>query len=126
MRFNGICLISAQVGAMRAFYMELLQQTPSGDDHWWVDFGCVGEGGAQLSIYSAAGMEEMAPGSLTGSGSGRVTIELEVEDVDAEHRRLTAAGVPVVKPPTTQPWGRRSAWFRDPDGNVVNLYADVG
>ena len=33
--------------------------------------------------------------------------------------------MPIVKPPTTQPWGRRSVWFRDPDGNIVNFYADV-
>jgi predicted ester cyclase len=31
-------------------------------------------------------------------------------------------GVPVVKPPETYPWGRRSAWFRDPDGNIINFY----
>ena len=45
---------------------------------------------------------------------------------DADAARLVAAGAPVVKPPTSQPWGRRSAWFRDPDGNVVNLYQDLG
>jgi hypothetical protein len=28
-----------------------------------------------------------------------------------------------VKPPTTQSWGRRSIWFRDPDGNNVNFFA---
>lgn len=124
MRFTGICLQSSNVGALRAFYKELLQVEPSGDDHWWVDFGTLGDGGA-LSIFSAEGMEQMAPGSLDGSGTGRYTIELQVDDVDAEHERLVAAGVPVVKAPTTQVWGRRSAWFRDPDGNIVNLFCQV-
>ncbi|HKW35048.1 MAG TPA: nuclear transport factor 2 family protein [Candidatus Acidoferrum sp.] len=27
-----------------------------------------------------------------------------------------------VKPPTTQPWGTRSVYFRDPDGNLVNFF----
>lgn len=116
---------SFDVGALRAFYIQLLQQEPSGDDHWWVDFHLVGEGGAQLTIYSDEGMEQMAPACLDGSGTGRYTIELEVDDIDAEHERLVALGVPVVKPPTTQPWGRRSAWYRDPDSNIVNLYMDV-
>ena len=31
----------------------------------------------------------------------------------------------IVKPPTTLPWGRRSVWFRDPDRNIVNSYANV-
>ena len=48
-----------------------------------------------------------------------------VEDVDREHERLLANEVEIVKPPTTQSWGRRSVWFRDPDGNVVNFHANV-
>ena len=30
-----------------------------------------------------------------------------------------------VQTPTTMPWGNRSALLRDPDGNLVNLYAPV-
>ena len=33
--------------------------------------------------------------------------------------------VEIVKPPTTQSWARRSVWFRDPDGNIINFYANV-
>ncbi len=44
-----------------------------------------------------------------------------MDDVDAEYERLAGLGIEVVKPPTTQPWGVRSAWFRDPDGNLLNL-----
>ena len=29
------------------------------------------------------------------------------------------------KTPSTQPWGNRSIYFPDPDGNLVNLYARV-
>jgi len=28
-----------------------------------------------------------------------------------------------VQEPTTQPWGYRSMLFRDPDGNLINLYS---
>ena len=56
----------------------------------------------------------------------KTPIEFEVEDVDQEFERLQAMNVEIVKPPTTQPWGRRSVWFRDPDGNIVNFYASVG
>ena len=122
MRFNGICLTSDHVKELRAFYMEVLQSHPSGDDHWWVDFGELP--GGSFTIYSAQGMEEMAPGCLVHSGTGRYTIEIQVDDVDAQYERLKALGIPIVKPPTTQTWGRRSVWFRDPDGNIVNFYMD--
>ncbi|MGW0420296.1 VOC family protein [Streptomyces sp. NPDC003015] len=45
--------------------------------------------------------------------------------LNAGHARLAAQGVEVLKPPTSQPWGRRSVWLRDPDGNIVNLYQEV-
>jgi ketosteroid isomerase-like protein len=38
-----------------------------------------------------------------------------------DKRGCTVAG----RAPTTQPWGRRSVWLRDPDGNVVNLYQSL-
>ena len=43
MRFNGICLVSSNIRQLRAFYIELLQVQPSGDEDWWVDFGVVGD-----------------------------------------------------------------------------------
>jgi len=78
-----------------------------------------------LSIFSDEGMEKMAPGSMSGAGHGSYTIEFEVEDVDCEFERLKSLGVQFVKEPTTQSWRRRSLWFRDPDGNIVNFYESV-
>jgi predicted enzyme related to lactoylglutathione lyase len=51
-----------------------------------------------------------------------VIIEFLVADVDAEFARLQAALDVIVLEPTTMPWGNRSAMFRDPDGNLVNLF----
>jgi len=78
-----------------------------------------------LSIFSSERTEKMASGCLKGAGYGSYTIEFEVEDVDQEFERLKAMNVEIVKPPTTQSWGRRSVWFRDPDGNIINFYANV-
>lgn len=44
-----------------------------------------------------------------------------VEDVDADHARLQAAGVRVLAPPTDRPWGERTLHVADPDGNVIEL-----
>ena len=78
-----------------------------------------------MTLFSSLGMEEMAPGSMLGVGYGGLTLEFQVEDVDQETARLTSLHVPLVKPPLTYPWGRRSAWFRDPDGNILNFYSIV-
>ncbi len=82
-------------------------------------------GDTALSIFSEQGMEQMASGSVNLAESSRFTLEFEVDDVDGEYERLRAMNVPIVKLPTTQPWGLRSVWFRDPDANIVNFYMRV-
>lgn len=118
---TGICLITPDVIRLRAFYEQVLQVEGEGDDRH-VE---VHTAGAGLTIFSWQGMEEMAPGSMAGAGHGATIVGFEVADVDAEDTRLRALGVPIVKPPQTYPWGTRSVWFRDPDGNLVNFYARV-
>ena len=121
MRFNGICIVTQNVDRLCAFYREILKLEPEGGNI----FEIIPTEGAVLSIFSSERMEKMASGSLKGAGYGGCTIEFEVEDVDREFERLKALNVEIVKPPTTQPWGRRSVWFRDPDRNIVNFYTNV-
>ncbi len=54
-----------------------------------------------------------------------VIIEFRVEDVDREFERLESVVTDWVQRPTTMPWGNRSILFRDPDGNLVNLFTPV-
>jgi catechol 2,3-dioxygenase-like lactoylglutathione lyase family enzyme len=121
MRVNGISIVTEDVARLRDFYTAVLRTTAGGDD----TFTALRTNGATLSLFVRAGMEAMAPGSMRGAGTGAFTLEVEVDDVDGEYERLAALDVTFVKPPTTQPWGRRSVWFRDPDGNIVNFYANV-
>lgn len=121
MKFTGICLVSEHVPALVQFYTKILGcQAVGGNIH--AEFTV---GGLNLAIFTRQGMEEMAPGSMQGAGSGGFTISFEVENVDEQHEQLKALGVPIVKPPATYSWGTRSVWFRDPDGNIVNFYSHV-
>lgn len=52
-------------------------------------------------------------------------IEFHVEDVDKEFERLKTLVSDWVQEPTTMPWGNRSTLFRDPDGNLINLFTPV-
>ena len=50
----------------------------------------------------------------------------KVSDCDAAFAELVAAGAPAVVPPTTRAWGQRTAYVRDPDGNLIELAQDLG
>ena len=54
------------------------------------------------------------------SGSG-LSVWIQVRDVEAEHRRLLAAGVSVVRGPQREPWGLVEMWIEDPDGVRIVL-----
>jgi catechol 2,3-dioxygenase-like lactoylglutathione lyase family enzyme len=43
------------------------------------------------------------------------------EDVDGMHADLVGRGVEFFQAPTDQPWGMRTAYFKDPDGHVWEL-----
>jgi uncharacterized glyoxalase superfamily protein PhnB len=63
--------------------------------------------------------------SLPQPGAGAIMLEFEVDDVDTEFARLKAVSrlsIESIIPPTTMPWGNRSIYFRDPDGDLVNLF----
>ncbi|MBN1678787.1 MAG: VOC family protein [Anaerolineae bacterium] len=45
--------------------------------------------------------------------------------VDAAYERIMGQGAAPVQAPATMPWGQRTAFFADPDGNIHELFADL-
>ncbi|UGT65399.1 VOC family protein [Nocardia gipuzkoensis] len=48
-------------------------------------------------------------------------ISVEVDDVDAVHAAVIAAGADIVYPLRDEPWGVRRFFVRDPSGTIVNV-----
>jgi Glyoxalase/Bleomycin resistance protein/Dioxygenase superfamily len=48
-------------------------------------------------------------------------IWIQVRDVHAEHARLAAAGVPIVREPVAEPRDLIEMWIEDPDGLRIVL-----
>jgi uncharacterized glyoxalase superfamily protein PhnB len=47
-------------------------------------------------------------------------------DVDLCHQQLVEQGVKILDPPNNQPWGHRTVYFSDPEGNILEIYAEIG
>jgi catechol 2,3-dioxygenase-like lactoylglutathione lyase family enzyme len=69
------------------------------------------------------------PRKVGGSDSGpRVLFTIRVADVDAVCDGLARHGVALLNGPVDRPWGRRTAAFADPAGNVwevAQVLADI-
>ncbi|GFG70481.1 VOC family protein [Mycolicibacter senuensis] len=78
-----------------------------------------------LAIGSVKTVPLFGDGSAEPGANRSAIVEFLVEDVDAEYQRLREHLTEVVTEPTTMPWGNRALLFRDPDGNLVNLFTPV-
>ncbi|WP_261305299.1 VOC family protein [Paenibacillus andongensis] len=78
-----------------------------------------------LAIGHSQTAQLFGAGSVVAANNRTVIIEFRVDDVEAEYARLKLFVNDWVQEPTTMPWGNRSVLFRDPDGNLVNLFKPV-
>jgi catechol 2,3-dioxygenase-like lactoylglutathione lyase family enzyme len=114
------CVITNNVNRLVEFYEAILQLKAKRASPDYAEFPT---GVGVLAIFSADAQEKYIPHSAEAGNNKSVILEFRVDDVDEEYRRLQSVVKTWVKPPSTQPWGTRSIYFRDPDGNLVDLFA---
>jgi catechol 2,3-dioxygenase-like lactoylglutathione lyase family enzyme len=81
----------------------------------------------QLSLFTRAAMQLGEPGIAIGPANGQhATLAFAVDALDEYCARLRAQGVEFVSDETNHPdWGLRTAFLRDPDGNLLCLYGGI-
>lgn len=72
-------------------------------------------------IYLRTGLASFKPEHRAGTAGDGLLLALVVDQLDDFHRELEAAGVTVVTPPETEPWGERFSQYEDPNGIIVQL-----
>jgi catechol 2,3-dioxygenase-like lactoylglutathione lyase family enzyme len=116
------CLITNDVKQLTEFYERLLQVKPHASGDFYVEFPT---SAGTLAIFDAGAQERYIPGSAQARQNRSAILEFNVANVDQEFARLQAIVKTWVKPPTTQSYGTRSIYFRDPDGNLVDFFTRV-
>lgn len=119
MSFASIRIVTEDVDRLVAFYERVTGRAAERPAPVFAQFAGPG---ATLAIAAPATVA-MLGDALAPAANRSVIVEFEVADVDAEFARLESTLDDVVLRPTTMPWGNRSALFRDPDGNLVNLFS---
>ena len=123
MNFVSIRIITADVGRLVRFYEQVTGQSLT---RYTEDFAELNTPSSTLAIGSTRTLQLFGSDIARPADNHTAILEFLVSDVDAEHRRLAGLiGDSLVQEPTTMPWGNRSLRFRDPDGNLVNLFTPV-
>ncbi|NLE78757.1 MAG: VOC family protein [Rhodococcus sp.] len=122
MKFVSTRIITADVEKAVAFY-EMVTETSA---IWGNElFAEIPTPVGTLAVGSDKTVALFGPGSAEPAANRTAIIEFLVDDVDAEYERLRGNIGEVVTEPTTMPWGNRALLFRDPDGNLINLFTPV-
>ena len=117
-----VTIVTANLEPMRVFYQQVLQIEPQIYRNNYVEFTL--ETGT-LALWRQSECAAFGLGAVRGTANDRVLIELAVADVEREYARLKGLQVAWVQELTTQPWGHRAFYVRDPDGNVLNFHTAV-
>jgi catechol 2,3-dioxygenase-like lactoylglutathione lyase family enzyme len=71
-------------------------------------------------FFLGSGFLEVSGHSAGGTGNS-IMMWLQVRDINAEHVRLAAAGVRILREPVNESWGLTEMWVEDPDGVPIVL-----
>ena len=108
--------------AMRRFYEDVLalsllrELSPN-----WIEYG-IGSNTLALARPSRTAADAPTP---AGSASLQLAFKVSAAEVDACADELLRRDVALLSPPTNQPFGHRTLFFRDPDGNLLEVYAEI-
>jgi catechol 2,3-dioxygenase-like lactoylglutathione lyase family enzyme len=110
------------MAAMRRFYEDILglalqrELSPN-----WLEYQL---GGNTLALAKPSLTASDAP-TPRGSASLQLAFKVSAADVDACADELLRRGVTLVSPPTDHAFGHRTLFFRDPDGNLLEMFAEI-
>lgn len=111
-------ICSSQPAESAAFYRRLLDLEPTFETDWYVSL-------ASPDLRQQIAFVDHQHGSVPEGASREpsgVFVAVEVDDVEAVHRRAVGLGLDFVLGLCDEDWGWRHFMVRDPHGLVIDVY----
>ena len=124
MKLDGVGLFVNDMAAMVRFYRDVLGFEIKEDENT-VNVYLI-KNGTLFMLYERKNFEKMTNRKyeyLKGL-NGHFEIALYVdsfEEVDSEYAKAVEKGAQSVLEPTTEPWGQRTCYIADPEGNLIEI-----
>jgi len=115
-------LMVSDVAASSAFYQRHFGFVALYDSDWYVHLQSQSDPSVNLAILD--GTHETIPAAARGRAAGML-LNFEVEDVDAEYERLSAAGLPILLSLRDEAFGQRHFITADPDGVLIDVIKPI-
>ncbi len=124
MRLDGFGIMVDDMAVMVRFYRDVLGfeiKEPEDTSNVFLE-----KDGTLFLLYRKTDFEKMTNRkfSYCHGINGHYEIALGVENyaaVDEAYARVTGMGAEGVMEPTTEPWGQRTCYIADPEGNLIEI-----
>jgi uncharacterized glyoxalase superfamily protein PhnB len=128
-RLNVVGVIVSDLHRAIDFYQRLgLRFPPEPDPEGHGHAEATLPGGLRFTLDTEESIRSFDPGWWPPAGGHRMAVAFLCEsplDVDRVYRELLEAGAAAHNEPWDAFWGQRYAQVKDPDGNVVDLFAPL-
>ena len=124
MRLDGFGIFVEDMGKMIRFYRDVLGfEIKEGEDTSNV---YLVKDGTLFLLYERKDFEKMTSRKyqyVKGlNGHSEIALYVDTfEEVDAEYARAVENGAVSVLAPETEPWGQRTCYIADPEGNLIEI-----
>lgn len=116
-----VIVLCEDIAGMKAFYQDLFGFAVDSESETSL---ALRAGGVLLGLrqrtrnYDGSGTRPDVPGV-------QLAFRVAPEEVDVAYAQLLAKGVEILDPPADQPRGHRTVYFADPEGNMLEVYAEI-
>ena len=117
---NYVILLCEDLALMRTFYHEVLGLPIERDWEGWLELRI----GDVLLTLRPRGRPYDGPG-IKASAGVQLAFRVEPPDVETWHTELLQQQVEILEPPRDRDYGHRTLFFKDPEGNILEIYAEI-
>lgn len=124
MRLDGFGIFVKDMPTMVRFYRDVLGFEIREDENTSNVY--LEKDGTLFLLYRRTDFEKMTNKSFTYANliNGHYEIALSVEnyaEVDLAFQTVVSKGATPILEPTTEPWGQRTCYIADPEGNLIEI-----
>ena len=124
MRLDGFGLFVEDMGKMIRFYRDVLGFEIKEDENTSNVY--LVKDGTLFLLYGRSDFEKMTSRKyeyIKGlNGHSEIALYVDTfEEVDMEYERVIGMGAEPVLEPATEPWGQRTCYIADPEGNLIEI-----
>jgi catechol 2,3-dioxygenase-like lactoylglutathione lyase family enzyme len=116
-------IMTNDVAGTATFYQAHFGFAPLFTSEWYVHLQMADDASVNLAVLD--GRHETIPAPARGQVAAGLLLNFEVDDPDAVHDRLAAAGLPILLPLRDEDFGQRHFITSDPNGVLIDIVKPI-